>query len=561
MPKRKKSRPVVYLAAPYVVFQPATHRALQRGINQIADAIRPTLGPLPRTVAISRILDRPAPEILSDGATIARRIVRLADRDENIGAMLLRDVLWRLHDQVGDGTATAAVLFQSVFNESVRYLTSGGNAMRLQAHLREGVRVILDELTGMIVPLEGERELAHIAEAICHDPMLARMMGEIFDIIGPYGRLEVRAGRRRGLEREYVEGMYWEWGLHSREMITDRNRLRTELEDAAILISDLVVDDPMLLFPALELAIKSNVRSLMIVANRLSDSAIAFLLANKNPEKLQVAVVKTPGWDAEEQAWALQDLAILTGGRPFVAAAGDTFNRIRLEDLGHARRAWADPRNFGVVAGKGDPRALRRHIAILRATHDRADGPVLREKLLKRIGKLMGGSATLWVGGVTERDLNARLESAERTAAAVRGAIMEGVVPGGGVCLLDCRPALKRKLEASADPDERAACRILMEAMAEPARAIIHNAGFDPHEALAQIKLAGPGFGFDVTSGQTVDVRKAGIRDAAIVQKTAVFDAIGAAAMALTIDVLVHKPFDPDEHPIYEGPSGKKKQL
>lgn len=559
MPKRKKSRPLVYLAGPYTVFQPATHRALQRGVNQIADAIRPTLGPQPRTVVASRILDRPAPEILSDGATIARRIIRLADRDENVGAMLLRDVLLRLHDQVGDGTATGAVLFQSVFNESIHYLASGGNAMRLQAHLQEGVRLILSELTRMTVPLEGEKELAHIAEAICHDPTLARMLGEVFDIIGPYGRLEVRAGRTRGLEREYVEGMYWEWGLHSREMVTDRNRLRTEFEDAAILISDLPIDDPMLLLPVLDLTIKSNVRSLVIIASRLSDSAIAFLLANRNPEKIQVAVVKTPGWEAVEQAWALEDLAILTGGRPFVAVAGDTFNRIRLEDLGHARRVWADLRNFGVVGGKGDPKALRRHIATLRASFDQTTAPVSRDKFLKRISKLMGGSATLWVGGVTERDVNARLELAERTAAAVRGAMMEGVVRGGGVGLLDCRPALQRKVEASADPDERAAYRILMEAMAEPARTIIHNAGYEPYEALAQIRLAGPGFGFDVAAGQMADMRQAGIWDAAVVQKTAVFGAIGAAAMALTIDVLVHNRFDPDEHPIYEGPSDKKR--
>jgi chaperonin GroEL len=494
-----------------VVFQPAAYRGMQRGINQIAEAIRPTLGPQPRIVAIDRMLGDKMPELLDDGGIIARRIIQLADRDEDVGAMFLREVLWRLHSQVGDGTATAAILFQKVYNEGIRYLAAGGNATRLKAYLEGGMRVILDQLTAMTVPVAGEEKLGQVAESICYDPPLARMMGEIFDIIGEYGRLEVRPGRGREDEREYVEGMYWERGLVSREMITDHQRVRTEFEDGAILISDLDIKEPRQLLPALEVALRAELRSLLIVAGKLSDAAIGFLLANKQPERFQAVAVKTPGWGVEEQAWALEDLSVLTGGRPFVKMAGDTFGRIKAEDFGQARRVWADHHNFGIIGGKGNPRALRQHIATLRASFDGSEESALREKLLKRIGKLLGGSATLWVGGATELEVSEREELAKRTAAAMRGAIMEGVVPGGGVALLACRPALQTRLDQNTDSDERAAYRILIEAMAAPLRTIVANAGYDASDVMAEIRLAGPGHGFDVTSGQVVDMMQRGI--------------------------------------------------
>ena len=549
MPRSKNRR---------VVFQPATYQGIQRGINQMVEAIRPTLGPRPRIVAIDRILDDRMPELLDDGGTIAKRIIQLPDRDEDMGAMLVRDFLCRLQDQVGDGTATAAVLFQSVYNESVRYLASGGNAMRLRSYLEKGMRAILDHLTSMTVHLAGKEKLAQIAQAICHDPPLARLLGEIFDIIGEHGRVEIRPGRGRELEREYVEGMYWERGLVSREMITDHSQFRTEMENAAILISDLEIEEPRQLMPVIALAIEANIRSLLIVASKLSEGVIALLLANNDPEKLQAIAVKTPGWGKDEQAWALEDLAVLTGGRPFINVAGDTLSQVRVEDFGHARRVWADRRNFGIVGGRGNPRALRQHLATLRASFERTDGPVLRENLRARIGKLMGGSATLWVGGATELEITARQELAKRTAAAMRGAMMEGVLPGGGVSLLVCRRVLQRMLDQSTDLDERAAYRILIRAVAEPIRTIIANAGYDASEIMAEIKLARSGYGFDVTSGQVVDMMEAGIWDAAIVQKSAVYGAITTAALALTIDVLVHRQEQP-KHVTIRPPSARKR--
>jgi len=481
------------------------------------------------------------PELLDDGGVIARRIIQLPNRDEDMGAMFIRHLLWRLHERVGDGTATAAVLFQSVYNQGVRYVVSGGNAIQLRRYLEEGMQLILSELSSMAVTLEGKEKLAQLAESICYDPPLAKTLGEIFDIIGEHGHLEFRSGRTQELEREYVEGTYWDGGILSREMITDHAKLRAAMTNASVLISDLDLKDPRELLPVLEMAKRAGVRALLIVANKLTDMVTALLLsASREPQAFQLLAAQTPGKTSTEQAAAMEDLAILTGGRSLVKAAGDTLRQVKLEDLGQVRRAWADRNYLGIVGGKGDPRALRTHIRNLRAAFARATEADVRQRLQKRIGKLMGGTAVLWVGAATELQIETRKGLAQRTANALRGAVREGVVPGGGVALLACRPALQQMLAQSTEGDERAAYVILMKAMEEPIRTIIANAGYDASEIMAEVKLAGPGHGFDVKSAQVVDMAQAGIFDAAAVQKAAVHGTIAGAALALTLDVLVH---------------------
>jgi chaperonin GroEL len=507
----------------------------------VVNAVRPTLGPRPRGVAIDNTdyYDQ-APQFFDDGGTIARYIIRLGDKDADIGAMLVRDLLWRLQEQIGDGTATAAVIFQTIFNEGVRYLTAGGNAMLLQAHLLEGARIIIKQLNDMTSPLEGKEQLVHAAETLCYDPALAKYMGEVFEIIGEHGRLEIRPGQSRDTEREYVEGMYWEQGLIAREMFADHSKPRVEFEDAAVLISDLEISDARQLYPALEMALKAKIPGLLIVTGNLTGNAIGFLLSNRTPDKFQAIAVKTPGLVKEERMAALEDLATLTGGRRFISVAGDTFDQIVLEDFGRARRIWADYDNFGIIGGKGDPRELRRHIATLRRVYDNAETSIDRTNVQKRIGKLMGGSATLHVGGVTEREIDARVELAKRTAVTLRGAMMEGVLAGGGVALLDSRPALQQKLDESSDSDQYAAYRILIKALETPFRTIVGNAGFDPSEIMAEVRLAGPGHGFNVNSEQVVEMMQNRIYDASTVLKGAVFGAVTTAAMALTVDAMVH---------------------
>jgi chaperonin GroEL len=527
------------------VFQPMTYRAFMAGADRIVAAIRPTLGPVARTVAIQRPLDPRGPELLDNGGVIAKRIIQLPDYRADVGAMFVRDMLWRLQEQEGDGTTTAAVLFQATFNEGVRLVTAGLNARRLQAFLEEGIEVILDELRRQTVPVSDAPHLSQVAFTVCQDRELSDLLGEIFNIVGGYGRLEIREGSRRGLEREYVEGIYWERGLVSRQMIADPQRMRSELEDAAIVLSDLHIQEPQQILPVLVAAFQAGLKRLLIVADEIADSAISLLLANSKPDHMQILAVKTPGFGREQQADFLLDAAMLCGGRPFLRAAGDTFKSIRGEDFGRARRVWADLRSFGLVGGMGAPRALRRHLASLRVAHTETDDLVLRGKLHERIGRLMGGSATLRVGGVTVRAIEARKELAERTSAAVRGAMQEGVVPGGGVALLACRPALQRRLDATDDPEARAAYQILLRAVAEPLRTIVANAGYDPSDALAEVRMAGPGCGFDALAGRVTEMRAAGIHDPANVVKAAAYAGLTSAALALTIDVMVHRTEQP----------------
>ena len=233
------TKPQNKLQKPGVVFQPKVYASVQGGINTLVNAIRPTLGPLPRFVVNDKTWGSERAELLDDGGLIARRIIQLTNRDEDMGAMYLRQVLWNMHETAGDGTATAAIMFQTIFNEGVRYITSGGNAMRLRLFLESAAQVILNELASMVTYLHGKEQYAGLAETICYDPPLAKMLGEIFDIISAYGRLDVRPGRSRELEREYIEGMYWEGGFFSREFISDPLSGKVEVENVALLIGDL----------------------------------------------------------------------------------------------------------------------------------------------------------------------------------------------------------------------------------------------------------------------------------------------------------------------------------
>jgi len=531
--------PIQRSRAPQVVFQPRAYRHIQRGIDDIVSAVRPTLGPCPRLVAIARQPSTNAPELLDSGGIIARRIAELPNRDENAGAMLVRHLLWRIYEQVGDGTVTAAVIFQAVYKRSVPYIVAGGSPMRMRRYLERGAQLIHDELAGMVRHVQGQEQLARIAESICHERELAELLGEIFDIIGEHGQVELRSSPGRGLDREYVEGMHWAGGLLSRELAVDVVRMRVDLESVGILISDLDINDPLQLVPVIEMALQAGLRSLVIVANRLSDRAIGLLVANRDAGAFQAMAVKAPGLRADDQAAALEDLAVLTGGRRLLRAAGDQLGHIRIADLGRARRAWANKDHFGIVGGKGDPRGLRQHVASLRATYAAVEDPQARKLQRQRLGRLCGGAATLWVGGATESDITIRKDVAERAAEALRGAIAGGVLPGAGVALLACRPALWRALEQSDEPDERAAYRVLLDALSAPIHTIASNAGYDAGMVMANLAQVGSGYGLDARSGQVVDVVHAGILDVATTQQMAIYSAIETAALALTIDVLV----------------------
>jgi chaperonin GroEL len=524
---------------PGIVFQPATHYGMQQGINQILNTIRPTLGPFPRRV-LHDISSSHKMETLDDGGVIARRIIEIAGRDQDMGAMYIRHMLWHLSEKVGDGTATAAVMFQKIYNEGVRHIVAGINAQQLRHYLEAGMYLILADLARQTRPVRGKARLVGVAQSICYEASLAKMLGEIFDIIGEYGRLDIRSSRSRGLEREYVEGMYWKGKVLSRQMVNNQERARAELEDALILISDIDVEEPRQLVPVLSAALQRKSKALFLIVKKLSDNAIGFLVSKQVREKIEVVATKLDTFMPADYAAAYRDLAILTGGEPLLKAAGQTLDSIRPEHLGQARRVWADPHHFGLSGGRGNPRQLRQHLAELRQAHQRAADREIREKLQERIGKLMGGSATLWIGGATESEIEFRKNLAKRTAQAIRGAVQSGIVPGGGVAFLTCRPTLQARLAQSSSPEERAAYATLLQAMEAPTRTLLNNAGYEASEVMAKINRAGPGFGFDLEQGQIVDMIEAGIFDVAQVQQEAVHSAVAGAALALTIDVLVH---------------------
>jgi chaperonin GroEL len=530
---------------PRVIFNLAAHRGMQRGINQLANAISPTLGPLPRLVLTTNPrLDHPEP--LDNGALIARRVVQIRDRQADVGAMYLRNLLWRVHETAGDGTATAAVLFQAIYNTGLRYIAADGNPMRLRQHLDAAAQFVLDLLAERTLRIEGRARIARLAETICYDPELSAEFGEIFDVIGPYGRLEIRSGHGQHLKRQFVEGSYWDGPLLSPHMISDAVRQRALLEEPAVLVSNLDVHAPGDLIPLMEAAISAGSRSLLLIVRTLAEPATALLLMPPNRERLLVAAVKTPGNDTTSIRDSLHDIALLTGARPLLQEAGDALAHVRAEDLGHARRAWADAEYFGVVSGQGDAIPLRGHVAGLRAAYAAADDARDRQRLLDRLGKLLGGAATLWVGALSPFAVDMRKELAIRTAEALRGALRDGLLPGGGVALLDCLPALQARLRAAVEPEERAAYTMLLQAFEAPARALFANAGFEPSETIAHLREAGPGYGFDVVGRQVVHMTQAGILDSASVVRAAVGGAIRSVALAFTIEALVHRASPPD---------------
>ncbi len=524
---------------PGVVFQPQVAQGFKRGIDALVAAIRPTLGPLPRVVVLPRATIGP-PEILDNGAVIARRIIQLPDRDADAGAMFLRQLLWQQYEREGDATATAAVLFQAVFDRGLAYLAAGGNAMRLRFGLESAARIVADALARQAMPVAGREMLRRVALAVCGEEALADRLAEIFDIIGEYGQLEVRTERGRDLEREYVEGVYWQGGVLSWLMVDGQPGARVELENPAIFNSDLSFEEADELVPVLRAAADAGHRALVIVANRIAERAMSLLLANNRAGALRVLAVKRPGGTLAEGSAAQEDLAHLTGARVFPAHAEGELARLTAADFGRARTAWATRDYFGIVGGRGDPRALRAHIASLRAAYARVSEPEERKRLRERIGKLMGGSAILWLAAATESAANFRKELVERTAEAVRGALLEGVIPGGGTALLACQQPLAQALAAEADPDVRVALRIVSDALAEPLRVLAANAGHEPAAVLARLAHAGAGHGFDVLSGRVVEMAQAGVLDSAAAQRSAAWRAITGAGLALTTDVLVH---------------------
>ena len=532
---------------PKIVFQPQVSHGIMVGVDLIANALRPTLGPLPRLVGIERAVHQSSPEILDDGGTIARRIIQVKGRDKDTGAMLLRHLAWRMHQTVGDGSVTMAVIFQSIIHEGLRYIiTQGGNPMLLRLGLERYAGVISTAIHENSQLFEEDEGIPEMAKGLCQgDDELAKILSEVMDIVGKDGTVEVRKGSRIGVDREYIEGTYWSSsGWFSSIFQTDIEKHRVLVENASILISDFRISSASQFIPLLEMAVKAKIQNLIVVCFEIPDEAIGLFIKNAKSKTINVIPVRTPRLIESDRMSALEDIAVLTGGAALHDAAGETINDVTIDKLGQARIAWANDTYFGVIGGKGDPRAARVYINQLKEMVKDVDGNQ-KDQMQKRIGRLVGGTAILNVGGKTESEITHRTTVAERAVLALRNAMEGGVVLGGGAGLLQCQSALC-STDQDKNEEDKAARRILSRALEEPLRVIAKNSGYVPDTIVDKVKDSPEGFGFDAITGKIVDLRKAGILDALNVIEKALQVAVSGAGMALTTDVIIHRKYPPE---------------
>lgn len=521
---------------PKVVEQPRTREAISRGVDTLVKAIAPTLGPLPRP-PVARNQNRL--ELLDDGGVIARRLIALPDREDDVGAMLLRQVLWQAHQEVGDGAATAAVIYHATFNEGLRFIAAGANAMRLRSHLMAWLPELRRRLLLNARILTGQSQLRDIAFAVCYDEEMAAALAEVIDTVGQHGQVDVRAGHGRGIEHEFVDGAYWPGGALSKTMLRVDGRQLAEMEDAAILITDMDIEEGRDLVPLLQLALRKGITDLLLIVKSISDVGIGVLMEERVREKLRTIAVKLDHQKIDDFNQSYQDIGILTGAQPVLDAAGQSLADVTLDDFGRARWVWADDSNFGFASGKGDPLQIRTHAQRLRRAYAQAVDSDNNVRLLDRLGKLQGGLATVRVGGIAEDEIRSRRDQAERTVRALRGALEGGVVIGGGVSLLRLSEWLLADHASDEEMEARAARQMLARALTAPIRTLLENAGVEPGEILARLRETSECCGYDVMRGDIADLAQAGIWDVAQVQAEALQRAVTSAALALTIDVMV----------------------
>lgn len=522
----------------YVLLEEDARAALRRGVEVMAHLIRVTLGPRARTVAIQPIVgtNKP-PEILDDGATIARRTLQLPDPFEDMGAMIIRQLACKIGDTTGDGSATAVVIAQRLLDASIRYVAAGGNPMFVKRGIEKALAVALEALDQQARPVESPDDLQRIAAACTRDPKIAGMIGEIFDIIGRDGIVTVENAHGTTIDREYVEGIQWDKGWASPYLVTDRQRMEATLENALVCVTDRFLNKAEEVLPLLNLVLQHGEKQLFLVAGDISGDALATLVSNKEKGIITTVAVKAPGY-GERRIRILEDIAIFTGAQMVKEDAGELFENISFESLGRARRIWCNRDFFTVVEGAGDPAAIRKRIAQIKAELPTVTDDYERSKMRERLGKLAGGMAILKIGAPTELERDEKKLQAEDAVVATRLALESGMVPGGGSALLACIPAVE-KLQLSGD--EAMGVEILAQALEAPTRQILLNGGFSPNPILAELRQRPPGWGFDVVEGEIVDMWQAGIVDPLKVVRTALETGVSSALMALTTQVLVRK--------------------
>jgi chaperonin GroEL len=531
----------------FVMLAPASRAALLRGMDMMTGLLRPTLGPAARTVAIARIVGSDPPEVLDSAATIARRTIQLEYPFEDMGAMLVRQMVWKVFEEVGDGAATAAVIAQRLVHAANRYVAAGGNAMLLKRGIERGLDAVLDDLNKQATKIELPSEITSIVSGIVRNQKIAEMLGEVMDSVGPDGSVLVEEAQGTETGHEYIDGVRWNEGYVSHFLLRE-GETEARIIDTRIFVTDIFLDKAEQLVPVVEACVKAGERNLFVIAPEVKESALALLIVNREKGILDNAVaVKAPAIGTQRTR-ILEDIAVATGGRCLTQEAQDPFDEVMIHDLGTARQAWATRFHWGILGGGGSKGAIRQRINEAKAElRTIVDDDYVRNKIKERIGKLAGAAAVVRVGAPTKPDrddLKFRVEAAVTVA---RSALQEGVVPGGGAAYVAAARALE---SVEARGDEAVGLKVLAEALEEPMRAIAENAGLDPSPIVHEARRRGPGWTFDIVSQEWVEARSASLVDPLPVTVAALKGAVSAATMAMTTDVLIrHKKPDTAVNP------------
>jgi chaperonin GroEL len=518
--------------AKQILFGEEARKSLKKGIDTLTDVIRVTLGPRGRPVALDKKWG--APTVINDGVSIAKEI-ELPDPFENMGVQLVKEAASKTNDQCGDGTSTSVILAQSIVSEGFKNIAAGADSTALKRGIEKGVNAVVDELKKMSIPVKGKEQVAQVAALSAVDQEIGDLIAEVMEKVGKDGVITVEEGKGLQFETEYVEGMKFDRGYISPYFITNAEQMKVELEDPYILITDKKISALSDILPTLEKIVQTS-KNIVIIAEDVEGEPLATLVVNKLRGTLSPLAVKAPGF-GDRRKEMLQDIAVLTGGAVISEETGRKLDSVTVEDLGRARRIVADKDDTTIVEGKGSSEAIEARIKQIRSQIDTTTSDYDKEKLQERLAKLAGGVAVVKVGAGTEVELKEKKHRVEDALSATRAAVEEGILPGGGIALLDAIPVLD-KLEAKGD--EAIGVAILKRALEEPIRCIAANSGREGSVIVNKIKEGPAGIGYDAAKDELeVNMTERGIVDPLKVTRSALQNGASIANMVLTTESLV----------------------
>ncbi len=512
-------------------FDEDARRALERGVNVLANAVKVTLGPKGRYVVLDKKFG--APTITNDGVTIAREI-ELEDVFENQGAQLVREVATATNDVAGDGTTTATVLAQAIVREGLKNVAAGANPMALKRGIEKAVGNVVDDLKAQSKEVSGKEDIARVATISAREREIGDVIADAIEKVGKDGVVNVEEGQTFGLELEFTEGMQFDKGYLSPYMITDAERMEAELQDPFILIANSKVGAVKDILPILEQVIQAG-RPLLIVAEDVEGESRATIVVNKLRGTFTAVAVKAPGF-GDRRKRMLEDIAILTGGEVITEEMGLKLENTKLSQLGRARKVVVNKDSTTIIDGAGDSDGIKARIKQLKGEVENTDSDFDREKLQERLAKLAGGVAVVKVGAATETEMKEKKHRVEDALQATRAALEEGIVPGGGVALLNSVRSIDLKV---LEGDERTGASIIVRALEEPLRQLSANAGLEGSVVVDKIRNGKKGEGLNVDSGEYIDLVKAGIIDPTMVTRSALQNAASIAKNIITTEAIV----------------------